>query len=1480
MTGADDEQAPRTATRGRSPLLMLAAPLALVAVTQMPTEALASPLGTVPATLTAPGATTPEPLPLAMLVNAVAPSNKIDGLGVEELDDGTTVLRLVGSAKPTFNVYRLSDPDRLVVDLAGATRGDVVPHVPLDTWACGRVSVDAVSERDAQLVRFVVELKREVSYVVVPKKGELVVTITPRQVAPEAYFARKDASTRQQELQAKEKRVAKAERNAKALGVEAKLLNSQARKRAEAAKKVAKVAGSRAAAAREAETKALEAERRALEAEKTAGTSLKEAKGQRFKARRLLKQAQAEREAAEKARAEAQTERKNAELARANADADVTKAKSALEAERVRMVTARHKAERATQQALAAKGRAEVAEQEALTLRGAAEADHKQAKAAKTRAAAAERAAKAAQSAAESKLAQARAELSRAKAAAGRADADAKAKLAKAERAKASAETAAKSADRAAAKKLATASERADKELARATTKAQSAEREAKAKLAAAKTAEKQAKATLAAARAEAKVQAAALLADAASERKQAKADAQKLAVDARREAKAEAAKILADAGAQRDEATRLKHKAKAALTRAETAVGQAETERKAAADARSTANTELAAAKERAATASRGDRRRARRALASAQQAQKDAEARHKQTEGALAELRRDRDTLKSKLAEQKQLSESLHTTIQSRQSELARLERKVAEAKRAAAAKAKTTEPKLANAQQQLSRMKVTTTVLQTEVGRLRGQAEGAESRARAAEAKVARLKQSGAAKADVAKARANAKAAQTAANKAAASLAKRKEKLAAMERTLTTKRAAVARLETKSTELRTKNHKLTADNAIASRELAASEAELAQLRASLEAQRNELTAVTQEVVKARADLDGRIAAARPKPKVADKLGASRVKDVRFEHDTAEQRVVVAVDGPIKFEGSSLTPTIKMLSFDDAAIAKKLERSLDASSYAGVIKSVTSFAEGDATKVLVSTFAPSKARVEERPGELVWHFPAAKSAPRGPKTTDVVSMPGSKVAGYATGPGANSPLAAIPSSRVAAFAPPPSGSRTVGGQGNVQPASRRRTRWRGERIDIELQEAPIKDVLLLFSDIGHVNIIAGRGVEGAVTMKLNAVPWDQALDIILRSLALGSNREGNVIRVATVEDLEAERRQAIERANARVQLKPLETRLVPVSYATVDEMIPKVQSVLSPRGTVTPDQRTNTLIIMDVSDNIALAEQLISSLDTQTPQVLIEARIVEARTNFTRNLGIQWGFDFTASPGTGNPTGLLFPNSLGIGGGGTGQPADVRGLVLPGAAANPNYAVDLPAPVGTGQGGAVGFSFGSITGNLNTNLRISAAESTGEVRIISAPKVVTLDNNEAQIETGVQIPISQVSAQGVNTRFVNATLALRVTPQVTNEGAVLLDVQVQKNEADFINTGARGDPTILTNQARSRLLVNDADTAVIGGIYTRNKAVNFTKIPWLADIPIVGWFFKNKSEADTRSEILIFLTPKIVNRASSIGG
>jgi type IV pilus assembly protein PilQ len=380
--------------------------------------------------------------------------------------------------------------------------------------------------------------------------------------------------------------------------------------------------------------------------------------------------------------------------------------------------------------------------------------------------------------------------------------------------------------------------------------------------------------------------------------------------------------------------------------------------------------------------------------------------------------------------------------------------------------------------------------------------------------------------------------------------------------------------------------------------------------------------------------------------------------------------------------------------------------------------------------------------------------------------------------------------------------------------------------------------------------------------------------VPWDQALDVILRSKQMGMQRDGNLIRVAPQAVLEKEVEQEIARAKAQVELKPIDTRLIPLSYADAAKILPRVQDMMSSRGKVSLDDRTNTLIVSDVAANIALAEDLVRNLDTQTPQVLIEARVVEARQTFTRTIGVQWGGNAIASAATGNPTGIVFPSTLGAAGGADDALTNARGLQGP-AAVSPNYVVNLPSPTGTGSGGALGLTLGSLSGNLNINLRLSALEATGNVRIVSAPKITTLDNVEASIEQGVAIPISVVSAAGTNTVFVDAKLNLTVKPHVTNEGSVIMNVQITRNEPDFVNTGARGDPTILKKQARTEMLVRDGDTAVIGGIYTRNAGLSYQKIPWLAEIPILGWLFKNRRENDDRTELLIFITPRVVNRA-----
>jgi type IV pilus assembly protein PilQ len=292
-----------------------------------------------------------------------------------------------------------------------------------------------------------------------------------------------------------------------------------------------------------------------------------------------------------------------------------------------------------------------------------------------------------------------------------------------------------------------------------------------------------------------------------------------------------------------------------------------------------------------------------------------------------------------------------------------------------------------------------------------------------------------------------------------------------------------------------------------------------------------------------------------------------------------------------------------------------------------------------------------------------------------------------------------------------------------------------------------------------------------------------------------------------------------------------------------------------------------VTVDTRTNVLIIKDIRSNTEKARALVRSLDTQTPQVLIESRIVEANTTFSRQLGVQWGGQALANAGRGNSTGLIFPNSVSVTGGAPGT----GGNGVPGT---PNFAVNLPASVGEGVGGALGFVFGSAGGALNLNLRLSAAENEGTVKTISAPKVTTLDNNTARISQGVSIPFSQTSAQGVNTTFVEARLSLEVTPHITQDGSILMAINAQNNQPDPSNTGANGQPAIQRKEANTQVLVKDGDTTVIGGIYVRRGSTTTAAVPFLSKIPVLGLLFKNTADRDDRQELLIFITPRILNR------
>jgi type IV pilus assembly protein PilQ len=395
---------------------------------------------------------------------------------------------------------------------------------------------------------------------------------------------------------------------------------------------------------------------------------------------------------------------------------------------------------------------------------------------------------------------------------------------------------------------------------------------------------------------------------------------------------------------------------------------------------------------------------------------------------------------------------------------------------------------------------------------------------------------------------------------------------------------------------------------------------------------------------------------------------------------------------------------------------------------------------------------------------------------------------------------------------------------------------------------------------------------------VKGKVTLKLKNVPWDQALDVILKTKDLGQETRGGIIRVVPQSKLDNEREARLKLQEEREKKLPTTVRLIPVNYAVAKEMEKQVAALLSPRGKVTTDERTNVIIVEDIRDNLDQAERLVRTLDTQTPEVLIEARMVEGSTIFTRSLGIQWGGGLFLSQRGGNPTGLVFPNNVGVVGGADSAQA-LGGAPNAGVFFPSNWAVNLPAQSTTT---GVGMNLGSIGNYGFLNAKISAAETNGTAKIISAPRVTTLNNKKAKISQGEAFAVAIATANTLTTQQIQALLQLEVTPHVTADGSILMSIAMQNNQPDFSQALPGTVPPIFTKEAETEMLVKDGDTAVIGGIYTRASGETYNQTPFLGSIPIIGWLFKNVNETDARTEMLVFITPRIVNRhsASPSGG
>ena len=411
----------------------------------------------------------------------------------------------------------------------------------------------------------------------------------------------------------------------------------------------------------------------------------------------------------------------------------------------------------------------------------------------------------------------------------------------------------------------------------------------------------------------------------------------------------------------------------------------------------------------------------------------------------------------------------------------------------------------------------------------------------------------------------------------------------------------------------------------------------------------------------------------------------------------------------------------------------------------------------------------------------------------------------------------------------------------------------------YTGHAVSLDFQGADLRAVLRTFAEISGLNMVIDPAVQGSVDVALREVPWDQALDLILRANKLGYGVDGTIVRIApltVLADEEAQRRKLAEEQALSGDLRVLTRTL---SYAKANDLQALItRSALSQRGTVQVDIRTNTLIITDLQERLNTASDLLNTLDRAEPQVEIEARVVQTNKSYARELGVQWGFGGRVDPALGNTTNLAFPNNGSLGGrvggvqGPTGQPT----------------AVSLGA---SAPSSAVGLALGSVNGAFNLDVALSALEESGNGRILSSPRVSTLNNVEAEMTQGVQIPIQTTSNNTTTVTFKDAALSLKVQPQITASGTVIMKVTLENSSADF-GTAVNGIPPIDTQRAITTVLVKDGETTVIGGIYTSEQQSTQDRTPGLSQVPLLGWLFKRDAVRDTNRELLIFITPRII--------
>ncbi|MCP4076123.1 MAG: type IV pilus secretin PilQ [Gammaproteobacteria bacterium] len=426
------------------------------------------------------------------------------------------------------------------------------------------------------------------------------------------------------------------------------------------------------------------------------------------------------------------------------------------------------------------------------------------------------------------------------------------------------------------------------------------------------------------------------------------------------------------------------------------------------------------------------------------------------------------------------------------------------------------------------------------------------------------------------------------------------------------------------------------------------------------------------------------------------------------------------------------------------------------------------------------------------------------------------------------------------------------------------------------GERLSLNFQDIEVRSVLQLLADFTGLNLVVSDSVEGNLTLRLKNVPWDQAMDIILKTKGLAQRKSGNVILVAPTDEIAAREKLELEARKQVEELEQLRTEFIKVNYAKSADIAALLKlednSILSPRGSVSVDSRTNTLLIKDTNASLTNVRQLLQELDIPVRQVLIESRVVIAADDFSKELGVRFGISNDSFGSNDSGSGATIAGTLGGGAGTTGLINDTGNTVSTSSdGLNVNMPLQNPA-------GSIALALTKLPIGTLLELELSAAQTEGRGEVVSSPRIITADSHTAKIHSGVEIPYLELNNGRATLKFREAVLSLETTPQITPDDRIIMDLAVHKDSRGEDVAFGEGlfAPTIDTREVQSQVLVDDGQTVVLGGIYETTQTTQVTRVPFFSDLPLVGHLFKSTISRDDRSELLIFVTPKILQGAN----